>query len=111
MKSRVQKFESAVEVADQYSRRNCLRVSGIDEKFRNNTDDIILKMVGDIGADLDLDKLVRSHRVGKPKAATSRDIIVKLSTFRVRQSKKISNDQELIQSDPISCPQNQKGNN
>ena len=29
----------------------------------------------------------------------------------VYQSKKISNDQELIQSDPISCPQNQKGNN
>ena len=26
-------------------------------------------------------------------------------------SKKISNDQELIQSDPISCPQNQKVNN
>ena len=24
-------------------------------------------------------------------------------------SKKISNDQELIQSDPTSCPQNQKG--
>ena len=30
---------------------------------------------------------------------------------RYLQSKKISNDQELIQSDPISCPQNQKGNN
>ena len=27
------------------------------------------------------------------------------------QSKKISNDQELIQSDPTSRPQNQKGNN
>ena len=27
------------------------------------------------------------------------------------QSKEISNDQELIQSDPTSCPQNQKGNN
>ena len=27
------------------------------------------------------------------------------------KSKKIINDQELIQSDPISCPQNQKGNN
>ena len=27
------------------------------------------------------------------------------------ESKKISNDQELIQSDPISCPQNQKENN
>ena len=28
-----------------------------------------------------------------------------------KKSKKINNDQELIQSDPISCPQNQKGNN
>ena len=28
----------------------------------------------------------------------------------ILQSKNISNDQELIQSDPISCPQNQKGN-
>ena len=27
------------------------------------------------------------------------------------ESKRISNDQELIQSDPIYCPQNQKGNN
>ena len=27
------------------------------------------------------------------------------------KSKKISNDQELIQSDPTFCPQNQKGNN
>ena len=27
------------------------------------------------------------------------------------QCKKISNDQELIQSDPTSYPQNQKGNN
>ena len=27
------------------------------------------------------------------------------------KSKKISNDQELIQSDPTPCPQNQKGNN
>ena len=30
---------------------------------------------------------------------------------RYNLSKKISNDQELIQSDPTSCPQNQKGNN
>ena len=29
----------------------------------------------------------------------------------VQRSKKISNDQELIQSDLTSCPQNQKGNN
>ena len=34
---------------------------------------------------------------------------VQIKVFK--KSKKISNDQELIQSDPISCPQNQKGNN
>ena len=32
-------------------------------------------------------------------------------TFSLILSKKISNDQELIQSDPTSCPINQKGNN
>ena len=31
--------------------------------------------------------------------------------FEEMKSKKISNDQELIQSDPTSCPQNGKGNN
>ena len=36
---------------------------------------------------------------------------ISFSNVRANQSKKISNDQELIQSDPISCPQNQKGNN
>ena len=34
-----------------------------------------------------------------------------LNWLREIQSKKISNDQELIQSDLTSCPQNQKGNN
>ena len=33
------------------------------------------------------------------------------STHVSEYSKMISNDQELIQSDPTSCPQNQKGNN
>ena len=45
LKFRVQKLESAAEVAEQYSRRNCLRVSGIGETVRENTDEIILKML------------------------------------------------------------------
>ena len=43
-----------------------------------------------------------------------RTYLLKVSFFRpfqLMKSKKTSNDQELIQSDPISCPQNQKGNN
>ena len=41
--------------------------------------------------------------------AVSKDRVIKL--LKGLKSKKISNDQELIQSDPTSCPQNQKGNN
>ena len=41
--------------------------------------------------------------------AVSKDGVIKL--LKGLKSKKINNDQELIQSDPISCPQNQKGNN
>ena len=37
--------------------------------------------------------------------------LIRVSAVRMKKSKKISNDQELIQSDPTSCPQNQKGNN
>ena len=37
--------------------------------------------------------------------------VLRLLQLAKLQSKKISNDQELTQSDPISCPQNQKGNN
>ena len=43
--------------------------------------------------------------------------LLSLQSFATRfkniylKSKKISNDQELIQSDPTSCPQNHKGNN
>ena len=39
------------------------------------------------------------------------EITCKNLNRNILEIKKISNDQELIQSDPISCPQNQKGNN
>ena len=37
--------------------------------------------------------------------------ILRNSWLKLNQSKTISNDQELIESDPTSCSQNQKGNN
>ena len=37
--------------------------------------------------------------------------IVECIEWEYMPSKKIGNDQELIQSDPTSSPQNQKGNN
>ena len=50
----------------------------------------------------------KGHRPGSQPGLSKRHIESKTVYM---ESKKISNDQELIQSDPISCPQNQKGNN
>ena len=46
----------------------------------------------------------------RPRVSVSVYVCGSLYDPRVH-SKKISNDQELIQSDPTSCYQNQKGNN
>ena len=53
--------------------------------------------------------IIRSRQFYFRVPPENKMIIFKKITFM--RSKKISNDQELIQSDPISCPQNQKGNN
>ena len=85
LKIRVQKLESAADNAEQYSRRNCLRVSGVRENGNENTDELILEMARLMNLDLSLQEIDRSHRVGKPNAAKPCDIIVKLSTFRSRE--------------------------
>ena len=91
LKDRVTALEQNQDAADQYSRRNSLRVSGVKEVPGENTDNIILDMARALGADLTLSEIDRSHRVG-PKTSTSgltssrpRDIIVKFDTYRSRQ--------------------------
>ena len=84
---RVVKLEKAVDQAEQYSRRNNLRISGYVEDNNENTDDIVMKMASDIGCDLQLSEIDRSHRVGKPDAARTkqREILVKFTSYRARQ--------------------------
>lgn len=84
--SRVAALESQVDQAEQYSRRNCLRISGIQESSNENTDEIVLKMASDIGSGIQLIDIDRSHRIGNPNRNRTkpRDIIVKLSTYRAR---------------------------
>ena len=53
-----------------------------------DTDDIVLKIASDIGSDLQLHEIDRSHRVGKPgeHRTRPRDIIVKFTSYRARQN-------------------------
>ena len=86
--TRVDLLEKQADQAEQYSRRNCLRISGVKEETNENTDDIVMNLVSDIGSDIQLPHIDRSHRVGNPKKSRTkpRDIIVKFSTYRYRQA-------------------------
>ena len=85
--SRVASLAKTADQAEQYSRRNCLRISYYEEKKDENTDVIVMNMAADIGCDLQLNEIDRSHRVGKPHANRSkyREIIVKFTSYRARQ--------------------------
>ena len=92
LKKRVEKLEISADNAEQFSRRNCLRISGVPEKNDEVIDKIVLDLATAIDADIKLEDIDRSHRLGKPKSRDSsddtparpRDIIVKFSTYRAR---------------------------
>lgn len=84
--ARVAVLESQADQAEQYSRRNCLRISGIPEETGENTDNIVLSIANDIDSEVRLQDIDRSHRIGNPnkRRSTTREIIVKFSTYRSR---------------------------
>ena len=85
--ARVSNLEKAVDQGEQYSRRNNLRITGYRETENENTDDIVLKIAADIGSDIELSDIDRSHRVGRPgvNRTEPRDVIVKFTSYRARQ--------------------------
>ena len=87
-KSKNAGLECKLDQGEQYSRKNCLRISGIEEKPFENTDTIVTKLAADNESDVDLSQIDRSHRLGDPNKARAkpRDIIVKFATYRSRQS-------------------------
>ena len=88
LRERVDLLERKCDQAEQYSRRNCLRISGVKELPLESTDDIVMKMAADIGSSIELADIDRCHRVGNPNkmGTRHRDIIVKFATYRSRQN-------------------------
>lgn len=83
--SRVETLELAADTAEQYSRRNCVRIVGVQSSPSENTDDIVLKIASACNADIKPTDIDRSHRVGKtPTWTKPRAIIVKFATYRAR---------------------------
>ena len=54
---------------EQYSRRSCLRIAGIPETENEDTTKIVLDVAKRVGANISLEDIDRSHRVGTGKPA------------------------------------------
>ena len=61
-------LSSEIDDLEQYSRRNCLVLHGVNESNNENTNEIIIKTFSEeLGVEIKEDDLDRSHRLGKPK--------------------------------------------
>ena len=94
----IDNLKLAMNEAEQYSRRNCLKFYGVKESDSENTDEIICRLANErLGVSITRTDLDRSHRVasrrnsgpdegGNPKNRKPRAIIAKFCTYRVRNA-------------------------
>ena len=65
LKSRIATLKTKTDAAEQYSHRICLRIVGVPEPTSGqteNTDDYVIKLTHDLGVDVNLNDIERSHR-------------------------------------------------
>ncbi|XP_052704543.1 uncharacterized protein LOC128180457 [Crassostrea angulata] len=90
LRSEIEELSTRLDEMEQYSRRNCLKISGIPEEKNENTDTLVLNVFNNIMFKQKQDKIAlesisRSHRVGRPASGRGpRDIIVKFVSYRDR---------------------------
>ena len=84
---RISTLETASETAEQYSRRNCLRVVGVTESPYEVTDDIVMDIASETGANISPADIDRSHRLKQPSHwTTPKSMIIKFATYRARNA-------------------------
>ena len=115
LSSQINKLEDRLEDQEQRSRNTCLLIHGIDEDMNGNTDEAALKVFNDdLGLNLDISSIQRSHRVGPKKKIQGRNtrtnksnprpIIVKFTSYRDR--KKVYSSKKRLKGKRTSISEN-----
>lgn len=76
-----------VDDQEQYSRRMCIRIAGIDEREEEDTNKLVLDLAAQMSVRLRPEDIDRSHRVGKVRSGRnqrSRELIVKFTNYSAR---------------------------
>ena len=81
---KITELENKIDDLEQYQRRQCLRIFGVEEETNENTDEIAVELAANIGVDLQVADIDRSHRVGRRVGDRPRPIIVKFCSYRKR---------------------------
>ena len=87
LKQKVGALETALDSAEQYSRRNCLKITVVPETTEGSTGDYVCKLSRVIDVEISIDDIDRSHGLGEPRTAQDQklcDIIVKFVSYRKR---------------------------
>ena len=85
LRYRYLKSEENFDSLEQYGRRNCLLVHGVDETENEDTNDVVVKCAADIGVTIRKKDISRSHRLGKPRQdGKGRPIIARFVRYEVR---------------------------
>lgn len=101
LEERVYTLERRLEESEQYSRRTCLKISGVPEQQNENTDNVIVDLARAMNVDIKSEDLSRSHRLPtRNKRKKDRDLVVRFVTYNKRNDfliarKKLSNVQRF----------------
>ena len=83
----VSKLQIDLDDLEQYSRRNCLLIHGLEEEDNENTTKKVLKVFKNklgLSTDLSESDITRSHRLGKKSSNKTRPIIAKFISYQPR---------------------------
>lgn len=85
LERRVQTLETQQEADCQYSKRNFLRISGVEENTGKIPNVLLMNSCNTLKTELTLGEIGRCHRVGKPEVSGPRNIPVKINSYIGRQ--------------------------
>ena len=106
-------LETKVDDQEQSSRSACLLIHGMEERDKEDTDDIALDIFNnELGLDIGKDHIQRSHRLGPKRIgrntrttkATPRPIILRFTSYRQRSL--VFRSKKLLKGKPVSITEN-----
>ena len=103
LKVEVKNIEKKADDQEQYSRRNCLLIHGLNEKKTEDTDEMVLGVINDkLNMEMSQVSVDRSHRLGKRKGPGQkpRAIIVKFTRYKDRHL--VFRNKKLLKGSDIS---------